>query len=105
MARWYLTVHYPGLYQSPSPECLGFAAKSILGFQSQILPQPVSCRRPVVAGNLFPVLMLAPYFKEFSRLAQQATLLPVAKTVASALRAPVSALLTIAADAPNAFLR
>src|SRR5215467_11520436 len=48
--------------------------------------------------------MLAPDFQEFSRLAQQATLVPVAKTVAADLRTPVSAFLNIAADEPNAFL-
>jgi anthranilate synthase component 1 len=48
--------------------------------------------------------MLVPDLKEFSRLAQQATLVPVAKTVAADLRTPVSAFLSIAADEPNAFL-
>ena len=48
--------------------------------------------------------MLVPDLKEFSRLAQQATLVPVAKTVAADLRTPVSAFLNIAADEPNAFL-
>src|SRR5262245_4545494 len=48
--------------------------------------------------------MLVPDLKEFSRLAQQATLIPVAKTVAADLRTPVSALLNIAADEPDAFL-
>src|SRR5215471_10010202 len=48
--------------------------------------------------------MLVPEFKEFCRLAQQATLVPVAKTVAADLRTPVSAFLNIAADEPNAFL-
>src|SRR5215468_810404 len=48
--------------------------------------------------------MLVPDFKEFCRLAQQATLVPVAKTVAADLRTPVSAFLNIAADEPDAFL-
>ncbi|HKD14169.1 MAG TPA: anthranilate synthase component I [Candidatus Angelobacter sp.] len=48
--------------------------------------------------------MLIPDFTEFSRLAQHATLIPVAKTVAADLRTPVSAFLSIAADEPNAFL-
>src|SRR5215510_1036384 len=48
--------------------------------------------------------MLIPDFAEFSRLAQQATLIPVAKTVAADLRTPVSAFLSIAAQEPNAFL-
>ena len=48
--------------------------------------------------------MLVPDLKEFCRLAQHATLVPVAKTVAADLRTPVSAFLNIAADEPNAFL-
>src|SRR5437763_499911 len=48
--------------------------------------------------------MLVPDFKEFSRLAQQATVIPVAKTVPADLRTPVSAFLGIAATEPNAFL-
>lgn len=48
--------------------------------------------------------MLVSDFQEFSRLAQQATLVPVAKTVAADLRTPVSAFLNIAAEEPNAFL-
>jgi anthranilate synthase component I len=51
--------------------------------------------------------MLWPDFKQFASLANNATLVPVAKTVAADLRTPVSAFLSIAADpkrAPNAFL-
>jgi anthranilate synthase component I len=48
--------------------------------------------------------MLFPDYKEFSRLAPTATLVPVAKTVAADLRTPVSAFLSVAADEPNAFL-
>jgi anthranilate synthase component I len=51
--------------------------------------------------------MLWPDFKQFAALAKDATLVPVAKTVAADLRTPVSAFLSIAADekrAPNAFL-
>jgi len=48
--------------------------------------------------------MLFPDYKEFSRLAQRATLIPVAKIVAADLRTPVSAFLSIAAEEPNAFL-
>src|SRR5215472_13671318 len=48
--------------------------------------------------------MVMPDFTEFSRLAQQATLVPVAKTVAADLRTPVSAFLSIAAEEPDAFL-
>ena len=45
-----------------------------------------------------------PDYKEFAALAGEATLVPVAKTVAADLRTPVSAFLSIAADEPNAFL-
>ena len=48
--------------------------------------------------------MLFPDYSEFSRLARQATLVPVAKTVAADLRTPVSAFLSVAAEEPNAFL-
>ena len=48
--------------------------------------------------------MLFPDYKEFSRLARSATLVPVAKTVAADLRTPVSAFLSVAAREPNAFL-
>jgi anthranilate synthase component I len=48
--------------------------------------------------------MLFPDYKEFSRLARSATLVPVAKTVAADLRTPVSAFLSIAAEEPNCFL-
>ena len=48
--------------------------------------------------------MLFPDFKQFSALARDATLVPVAKTVGADLRTPVSAFLSIAAEEPNAFL-
>lgn len=48
--------------------------------------------------------MLIPDFQEFSRLSQQSSLVPVARTVAADLRTPVSAFLNIAAEEPNAFL-
>lgn len=48
--------------------------------------------------------MLVPDFKEFSRLARQATLVPVMKTVAADLRTPVSAFLSVAAAERDAFL-
>lgn len=48
--------------------------------------------------------MQFPDYREFSRLAQKATLVPVAKTVAADLRTPVSAFLSIAAQEPRAFL-
>src|SRR5881227_3007638 len=50
------------------------------------------------------VSMLVPDLKDFLRLAEHATLVPVAKTVAADLRTPVSAFLSIAADEPYAFL-
>src|SRR5579864_7473737 len=48
--------------------------------------------------------MLVPDLKEFCRLAEHATLVPVAKTVAADLRTPVSAFLSIAAEEPNCFV-
>ena len=47
---------------------------------------------------------LRPDYKEFSRLAESATLVPVVKSVAADLLTPVSAFLAIAANEPNAFL-
>jgi anthranilate synthase component 1 len=43
-------------------------------------------------------------YKEFSRLAQSATLVPVVKSVSADLLTPVSAFLSIAKDEPHAFL-
>ena len=52
-----------------------------------------------------PILhMLFPDFKEFSRLAASATLVPVVKSVSADLLTPVSAFLAIAAKEPHAFL-
>jgi anthranilate synthase component 1 len=48
--------------------------------------------------------MLRPDFKEFSRLAQDFTLVPVVKSVMADLLTPVSAFLAIAGDEPDAFL-
>src|ERR1700726_4686577 len=48
--------------------------------------------------------MLNPEFKEFSRLAQSATLVPVVKSVSADLLTPVSAFLSIAENEPHAFL-
>ena len=48
--------------------------------------------------------MLRPDYKEFSRLAREATLVPVVKSVAADLLTPVSAFLAIAPDEPDAFL-
>src|SRR6267378_4485700 len=49
-------------------------------------------------------LMLRPDYKEFSRLAGEATLVPVVKSVSADLLTPVSAFLAIASDEPDAFL-
>jgi anthranilate synthase component I len=48
--------------------------------------------------------MLRPDYKEFSRLAQQATLIPVTKSVTADLQTPVSAFLAIAGRERRAFL-
>jgi anthranilate synthase component I len=48
--------------------------------------------------------MLRPDYKEFSRLAREATLVPVVKSVTADLLTPVSAFLAIAANQPDAFL-
>jgi len=48
--------------------------------------------------------MIRPDFKEFSRLARTATLVPVAKSISADLLTPVSAFLAIAANEPDAFL-
>jgi anthranilate synthase component I len=48
--------------------------------------------------------MIRPDFKEFSRLARTATLVPVAKSISADLLTPVSAFLAAAADEPEAFL-
>jgi anthranilate synthase component 1 len=48
--------------------------------------------------------MIRPDFREFSRLARTATLVPVAKSISADLLTPVSAFLAIAAGEPDAFL-
>jgi anthranilate synthase component 1 len=48
--------------------------------------------------------MLQPYFKEFSRLAKEATLVPVVKSISADLLTPVSAFLAVSHDEPHAFL-
>jgi anthranilate synthase component I len=48
--------------------------------------------------------MIRPDYKEFSRLATKATLVPVVKSVSADLLTPVSAFLAIAAKEPHAFL-
>ncbi len=48
--------------------------------------------------------MLRPDYKEFSRLAKSATLVPVVKSITADLLTPVSAFLAVAKDEPSAFL-
>jgi anthranilate synthase component 1 len=48
--------------------------------------------------------MMRPDYKEFSRLAKDATLIPVVKSVPADLLTPVSAFLAVAASEPHAFL-
>ena len=48
--------------------------------------------------------MMNPEFKEFSRLARSATLVPVMKSVSADMLTPVSAFLAIAENEPHAFL-
>ena len=48
--------------------------------------------------------MIRPDFKQFSRLARTATLVPVAKSISADLLTPVSAFLAVAAGEPDAFL-
>src|SRR5579871_1830940 len=48
--------------------------------------------------------MVQPDFKQFSRLASEATLIPVVKSVGADLLTPVSAFLAIAEKEPYAFL-
>jgi anthranilate synthase component 1 len=48
--------------------------------------------------------MIRPDYKEFTRLARQATLVPVAKSISADLLTPVSAFLAVAAEEPYAFL-
>jgi anthranilate synthase component 1 len=48
--------------------------------------------------------MIRPDYKEFARLAHQATLIPVVKSVTADLLTPVSAFLAIAEKEPSAFL-
>lgn len=48
--------------------------------------------------------MIRPDFREFSKLARTATLVPVAKSISADLLTPVSAFLAVAAGEPDAFL-
>jgi anthranilate synthase component I len=48
--------------------------------------------------------MLRPDFKEFTRLAGEATLVPVAKSITADLLTPVSAFLALAGEEPGSFL-
>ena len=49
-------------------------------------------------------IMLRPDYKEFSRLAKSATLVPVVKSITADLLTPVSAFMAVATDEPSAFL-
>ena len=49
--------------------------------------------------------MPQPDFQQFSRLAREASLVPVVKSVSADLLTPVSAFLAIAAKEPHAFLQ
>jgi anthranilate synthase component I len=55
-------------------------------------------------GTRFVLLMVSPDYKEFSRLAGSATLVPVMKSVSADLLTPVSAFLSIAENESHAFL-
>jgi anthranilate synthase component I len=59
-------------------------------------------KRQTLASRIFG--MINPEFKEFSRLARSATLVPVVKSVSADLLTPVSAFLAIAEKEPHAFL-
>src|SRR5271167_1056734 len=48
--------------------------------------------------------MIRPDYKEFARLARNATLVPVAKSISADLLTPVSAFLAVADGEPDAFL-
>ena len=48
--------------------------------------------------------MIRPDYKEFSRLAREATLVPVMKSVAADLLTPVSAFLAVAGNEPYSCL-
>ncbi len=60
-------------------------------------------KNPADAVDWIPT-MLQPDFKTFSRLAREATLVPVVKSVSADLLTPVSAFLAIADKEPHAFL-
>jgi anthranilate synthase component 1 len=55
-------------------------------------------------GTLAQESMIRPDYKEFARLARQATLVPVVKSVMADLLTPVSAFLAVAGKEPEAFL-
>src|SRR5579863_3225041 len=52
----------------------------------------------------FPLVMIRPDYKEFSRLARESTLVPVVKSVMADLLTPVSAFLAISRGEKDAFL-
>ncbi len=61
-------------------------------------------QRVILHTSRFVLRMFYPEFKEFSRLARTATLVPVVKSVSADLLTPVSAFLAIAEKEPHAFL-
>src|SRR5882757_5849983 len=63
----------------------------------------MTARRCQTWASVIP-RMINPNFKEFSRLARSATLVPVVKSVSADLLTPVSAFLAIAEKEPHAFL-
>ena len=70
-------------------------------------PAPQGARSPIIEHSLITREhdpMFLPDYKEFSRLAREATLVPVAKSIMADLMTPVSAFLSVAADEPDAFL-
>lgn len=67
-------------------------------------PIPQHAVAATLPYNYVSPKMLRPDFKEFSRLARHATLVPVAKSISADLLTPVSAFLAIAENEPDAFL-
>jgi anthranilate synthase component 1 len=80
------------------------AGTPVLHFILQTLPPNGLSGLSIMTKLRMTQTMLRPDYKEFSRLAGEATLVPVVKSVAADLLTPVSAFLAIAADEPDAFL-
>jgi anthranilate synthase component I len=73
---------------------------------ARFCPKALPYNEPRSAGSMTLALAFMPSldFKEFSRLAAAATLVPMVKTVSADLLTPVSAFLAIATKEPHAFL-